>query len=171
MLTNVVDALLANLGALIPAKIVRSYQRGVKFRWGVDIGELGAGVHWFWPLIEDVEVKDIAEEVMNLPTQTVTTCDGHPVTFSVNIAYEVSDARAYWTQVQDFDASLSAASMTYLARRIRRETWEGLYSSQDAIESGLTRSLAQKLSRWGVRIVDVGITDLSRAKPVRLYQQ
>ena len=170
MIANVVDAILANLGALVPAKIVRSYQRGVKFRWGQDIGELATGLHWFWPLAESIEVKDVTEEVLNLPTQTVTTKDGQAVTFSVNIAYEVSDARAYWTAVQDFDASLSAASMTYLSRRIRAETWADLYEKQDALESGLTRSLAQKLSRWGVRIVDVGITDLCRAKPLRLYQ-
>jgi regulator of protease activity HflC (stomatin/prohibitin superfamily) len=169
MIANVVDALLANLGALIPAKIVRSYQRGVKFRWGVDVAELGAGLHWFWPLAESIEVKEVVEEVTNLPTQTVTTADGHAVTFSVNIAYEVQDARAYWTTVQDFDASLSAAAMTYLARELRERSWADLYGEQRKIESGLTRSLAQKLSRWGVRIVDVGITDLARARPIRLY--
>ncbi len=169
-----VDAIVSNLRALLefllPFRVLRPYQRGVVFRFGHYHRTAEDGFRWMWPFrIEEMEVIGVAEETRNLLSQTVTTKDDVPVTFSCNIVFRTVDAAKYLINVHDCEASLDALAMTHLAARVRDWTYEELLGGQRELERSLKGTLTTRVDKWGTEIVSVGFTDLVRAKPFRLF--
>lgn len=166
---NVVEAILNNVATLLPMRIVRGYERGVLFRWGTDVAELGAGLHWFLPGRESIEIVNVAPEVRNLPTQSVMTKDGHAVTFSCNVCYRITDARKMFTSVQSFDDAMTGYAMVHLAASIGGRTFASLKRNREDLEIELAETLTSKVRNWGAVIEWCGITDLVEARAYRLY--
>jgi regulator of protease activity HflC (stomatin/prohibitin superfamily) len=170
VIENLVDALLNNLQALVPVKVVYSYEQGVKFRRGVDIEQLEAGWHWYWPFVEHIELVNIQEEGVDLPLQTVTTKDGVEVTFSANVFFVVKSARLAFLGVQDLDHWISRRSASHLHRKVREWEYAELVSHQKDLETSLKETLSTRLKKYGVEIVSVELTDFVRTRAYRLLQ-
>jgi regulator of protease activity HflC (stomatin/prohibitin superfamily) len=171
-MTSFAETLLANLWTIIevvlPFRVVRVYQRGVKFRLGILKPTLEPGFHWIIPMIDQVDIVDVNQETKNLPNQSVTTKDGKAVTFSVNIIYETLDAALLFTAVQSHEESFTAVAMVHMAQRIREWEWHELLEGQKDLEKSLRDTLTTRVKPWGIRIVGVGITDLTQARPIRI---
>lgn len=167
--TTLVGWIGQNIAALVPFKIVRSYQRAVRFWLGKPGKELGQGFWWTIPGLLTIEVVDVRDDTANLPTQSVTTSDGKSVTFSANVRFSITDAVAYVTTVQQFDFSLTNIAMSHLAKRVRDNTLSDLLAEQRQLESSLRDTMTTRAKRWGVTIHEVGLTDLTCAKTMRFY--
>lgn len=172
------DLIAANLEPLLPWRVIYSYERGVAWRWGVNPRPLNPGIHLRIPLRDSIEKTNAAEEVRNLPTQSVVTRDGKAVVFSVNFGFIVDDPVKYFCGVQDFDASVEALAMTHLAKRVRSMDYteltglnEDLRNGLDELEKSLRSTLTTKLKEWGARCTQVGFTDfVESGAQVRLFQ-
>jgi regulator of protease activity HflC (stomatin/prohibitin superfamily) len=169
-----VDAIVQNLLAILrflsPVRVVRVYQRGVVFRFGIVVRTVAPGLRFLWPCkVEEMELVQVAEETRNLLSQTVTTADDISVTFSVNLVFRVIDPALYLCAVFNFDDSLDAFAMTHLAARAREQTWGELREGQKKLEASLKGTLTTRLDKWGAEIVSVGFTDMTKAQPFRLF--
>lgn len=185
MYTNFVELLFNNLLELLPFKIIRVYQRGIKFTFGhpytftgwlkvrkgetIQPKQLEPGFHWVFPLIQDIQILSVVPEVINLPTQTVTCQDDSNISFSANIEYRVVDAVKMFCEVQDFDQSLINIAMNKLSTYIRAQTYAEIYDCQDDIEAQIATDLTQKTMEWGVEVISVGITDLTKTRSYRIF--
>jgi regulator of protease activity HflC (stomatin/prohibitin superfamily) len=109
------------------------------------------------------------EQVYNLPTQSITTKDDVTVTFSANIRFRISDVLLNLTEVHNFEASLEGAAMVHLAQRVRAWSWKELVENQKKLETSLADTLTTRVKRWGVEILEVGLTDLVKGKVYRFY--
>lgn len=167
--TTLVEWIGQNVAELMPFRVVRPYQRGVRFTRGIYPTTLAPGWHWFVPIYQTIEIVGVAEDSINLPTQTIMTRDGQPLTFSGAILYRISDPVAYWCAVQDAQNSLRDKAMLFLARRLRRRTFAQAVRLQHRTEELLRGELSEKSGRWGIEICDVGLTDFSTARPYRIY--
>lgn len=167
--TTLVEFLTNNLLAFIPCVIIHSYERGIRFWKGRDVEELGPGLHWFVPFLGSIHVVYVVPEVINLPTQSLTTNDDHHISFSANIEFEVVDARAMFCGVQDFQHSLTNMAMNHLAQRVRDWSWMELREGQKKLESSMKDTLTTKVKKWGVNILSVGITDLVETQTYRVF--
>ena len=158
---TVVEHIFANVEKLLPFIIIKSYEEGVRWTLGKNPKRLLAGPHWRLPILHAIQVWDIVDEVMNLPTQSVITKDKKPVCFSVNIAFRIADIVAHACNVQDFLESTSGAAMTHLSKRVREKTLEELETPDGLreLETSLKGTLTTKMKRWGTEIIDVGFTD------------
>lgn len=168
--TSIVEIILQNLMELMPFRIIMSYQKGVRWTMGQNPKELAPGFHWCLPLRHSVEIVSCAEEFQNLPTQSVTTQDGKQICFSANIGYRITDAVAYFCEVQDFDKAVSALAMTHLAERVREKDYAWLVANQRDLERSLRGTLETRLKVWGAEVTKVGFTDYVQARQFRLFQ-
>lgn len=171
---NWIDALLSRIAELWPFARVRTWERGVRFRYwpwlkhpSVEVVAPGIWFAFWW--FEEVLAESVVQQTQNLPTQSITTKDDVAVSFSMNFLYEVTDIEAKCTKVHDFDESLVNLAMLHLAKRVRRVRWPYLRDHQARLERSIRRALEKQTSEWGVRIVDVGLTDMVRARQYRLY--
>jgi regulator of protease activity HflC (stomatin/prohibitin superfamily) len=156
-----VDAIIANLASLVPLKVVYSYQQGVRFHKGIDTALLEAGLYWYVPFVQKIEVVDTVPSVMDLPNQPITTKDDIIVTISANVTYEITDARLMWTKVQDFEDSLRG----HIAARAREWSYAELLAGQKELEKSLKGTLTTYVKDWGVRVLDVKLTAFVKARP------
>jgi regulator of protease activity HflC (stomatin/prohibitin superfamily) len=148
---------------------IRDYQRGVHFRKGLYLRTLDPGWWVRIPYVDDVEDVTVVDDVLDLPVQSITTKDGHMVSFSANIAYEIVDVHKMYCRVQDFETSLSRAAMNHLARKVRDWTWDELMLNQRDLEKSLRDTMTTRVKEWGVKVLDVGLTDLVQAQQYRVY--
>ena len=159
--------------ALLPFVIVKSFQEGVRWKWfGRHPSAIKPGLRlkvWFF---HTVDIYDVVDDVLDLPTQSVITKDGRLVCFSVNIGYRISDVVAHGCNVMDFHQSTAGLAMTHLSQRVRSMTFEEL-TAEDALkklETSLEGTLTTRMKRWGTEIFSVGFTTFSDArKPIRIF--
>lgn len=166
-----------NLAELLPFKVIPVYARGVRFFMGrlyehkghAWTGTLEPGLWarcpWLWP----IETINVVPQVTNLVTQTITTKDGQSLSFSANVEWEIVNATAAWTKVQDVENSVAFLCMSHLARKLRAYTLAEAIEGGRDLERSLEKSLSNRLSEWGVRVTDVGLTDMTRSRAFRLY--
>lgn len=171
---DVVGFLSDNFAKLVPVKIVRSYQQGVKFSDGRDVALLGPGWHWYWPFKQAIEVVDTAEDVIDCQVQSLTTkpddaTRSEEVTLSFVITFRITDARKLYVGLQDWQTNIERAARRYIHRRVRSWSYQELIDKQTQLESGLKDTLTGKFDKWGVEITDVGLTDLTSARNYRVY--
>jgi len=171
---NWIQALVENFERLLawtmPFRVIKVYERGVVLRLGKPDRVLDPGWRWILPFNIDVVTEIVVvERTMDLMVQSITTTDDVSVTFSVNMVYSVSDPMAHHTAVADFERSAEGYARIHLSQRARDKTWAELLADQKKLESSLEGTLSTRLARWGAEVVSVGFTDMTRAKPFRLF--
>lgn len=166
-----IDWLLSIWKEIVPVVVVESWEAGVRFRRGRPEAEpLSAGIWWFIPFLDRIEILPCRARFIDLPVQSVTTADGIEVALSANIGYEIVDAVKAYTEVHDYEESLGRLAAGHLHRRIHEWTYAELVAGLKALEKSLEGTLTTRAKHWGIVILDVGITDLVRAKAFRLLQ-
>lgn len=174
MAFDLVGFLGENLGKLVPVKIIKSYEQGVKFSDGRDVALLTTGWHWYVPFKQHIEVLSTAEDVLDLVVQSITTKPddqgrAEEVTVSFVVSFRIVDARKLYVGLQDYSENMERAARRYIHRRVRAWTYRELIDNQTQLEAGLKESLTKRFERWGVEITDVGFTDLTSARNYRVY--
>lgn len=149
-------------------RIVRTYEQGVRFTNGIHSEKpVSPGVYAVIPFFDDIEKVNIQEDTIDLPMQTVTTKDEKSVTLSWNVEYQVVDAVKHFMAVRDFDENMPRRAARHIASRVRDKTLVELTEDQKELEDSLKGTLNTKAKTWGVKILDVGITDIVQAKTYR----
>jgi len=176
-----------NLKALAPFRVIRDYQQGAKFtlghaggaahwiRWRTKGDEsqalpLVAGWHWFVPVFQDIEVVDVTPDAIDLKVQNVTTTDDIAVALSFNVEYVIADAVQFYLGIQDLEINFEAVARMVVSRRVRGKTWAEVYEGQKELEDEVKATLKRRAERYGVKVLDLGITDLGRTRVFRLLQ-
>ena len=163
------QVLLEFLRQFLPLVVIRDYQRGVRFVLGKARGPYAPGPYFSVPMVYEMESVVVVEQVVNLLNVAVRTKDGVCLTVSANVNYEVENAAHALCRVNDLDASMATEAMKYLHRLIRRATTDRLFTQQRKVERAIQDSLQRKVEGWGVRVIDVGLTDLVPTRFYRLY--
>ena len=156
---NVIATLLEWLRQFWPFVIVHSYERGVRFWLGRDTALLEPGVHAYVPFFGSVHPITVVQDYIRLGNQNLTTRDGKPLLVSCNVRYEVPDARAAFTQVQEFPTSLADAARQALVAEIRKYEYAELLGKQADLERDVKTAVNKVSSKWGVRVINVGLAD------------
>lgn len=168
-----IESILSRLAELWPWSRVKPWQRAVRSSFvpfgGIRVMVLEPGIARSIPWFDTLEIRDVQEDTWNLPTQSVTTKDDVAVTFSANFAYEIDDVRASVVNVREFQSSLQDLGMMHLAKRVRDMTWPELLAEQTDLEKSLRGTLTTRAKEWGVKITQVGITDLVKARQFRHF--
>ncbi len=155
-----------------PVRIVKSYQRGVRFALGHEPEELAPGWWLHVPFFMSIDAVDVVQDVVDLDIQAITTKDGKSVVISANVTFRITDAVAHWTSVQDFEENLPRMASRHVMAKAREWTWEELLAHQKDLERSLKETLNTRIARlgWGAEVDDVGLTDLVLARQWRMFQ-
>jgi regulator of protease activity HflC (stomatin/prohibitin superfamily) len=152
-----------------PVRVVFSYQQGVRFWRGADTALLRTGVYAFWPILGDIEVHTTAQDVEWIGAQSFTTKDKHSVTVDGKILYKIRNARLWFVNVTEFKTSLAGICEIHMMRAVRNLTLDELLAKQAEIEAELKEVLSAAAFKWGVEVLDYGITNLTVARAFRLF--
>jgi regulator of protease activity HflC (stomatin/prohibitin superfamily) len=143
-------------------KIVREYQRLVLFRLGRSRagGELGPGIIWVWPVIDQVVWVDLRESYLEIPEQTCITKDNAPISVDFLIYWKVVEPSLSVIQVRNFAGAAQGIATTTLRAVVGDIPLDDVLAKREQINQILRTKLDEVTGRWGVKITSVEIREI-----------
>jgi regulator of protease activity HflC (stomatin/prohibitin superfamily) len=129
---------------------------------------LTTGVYLNIPLLWTIETRTCAEEAMISTPHTVTTQDGRSLLIAVTVRYVIEDLQKWYTEVQDFDATILNVVTTEACRLVSQYTLAEASANTNKILTRLSEWLAEECEPWGVGIIAVGFHTFSPTKCISL---
>src|SRR5256886_5923147 len=149
---------LALLGSSI--KIVREYERVVKFTLGRLVGAKGPGVGLNVPIVNRVNKIDLRERSLEVPHQTCITKDNAPTDIDFLIYYKVVEATQSIVQVQNFTGASIGIATTTLRAVVGDIPLDELLAKREQINNVLRTKLDEVTERWGIKVTNVEIREI-----------
>lgn len=153
------------LGLFIPRLvIVRSTHAGVRFRYGKQATAIKPGLCVYWPIVTEVEVIAVARQTLNLPSQSLTTKDGHRVVVGGMVVYSITDVVASMAKAWDVADAIKDVSMSAITKVITKMEYADILGDITGdVQAAITKETRRTLKSFGVRVYRTAITDFSKA--------
>ncbi len=148
-------------------KIVPDYQRLVVFRLGRVIGAKGPGLIILIPFIDQPIWVDLREQVREIPAQTSITADNAPISIDFLWYYKVFDPVQSVVQVQNFEMAAQGIASTTLRAVIGGIGLDSVLSEREKINTSLRTRLDEVTERWGVKVTNVEIREITPPRDVQ----
>ena len=97
---------------LFSLKIVKEYERGVKFTLGKYSGLMSPGLRVVVPIIQTWERVDIRVKVVDVPDQDAITKDNVSLKVNAVLYYKVADSKKAIIEVERFNYAVSQLAHT-----------------------------------------------------------
>jgi regulator of protease activity HflC (stomatin/prohibitin superfamily) len=157
-----VVAVLLVLGFLyLSVRIVREYQRNVVFRFGRCIGTKGPGIIFLIPVIDRPVLVDLREQYLEIPRQTAITKDNAPISIDFIVFHRVIDPVDSVVKIQDFAGAAENIASTTLRSVVGDMPLDDVLSKRDQMNSVLQSKLDEVTERWGVKITNVELREIT----------
>jgi regulator of protease activity HflC (stomatin/prohibitin superfamily) len=146
---------------IFPVRIVREYQLIVLFRLGRCIGTRGPGVVVLIPFFDRPIIVDLRERYLEIPNQTAITKDNAPIQIDFIIFYKVADAKETVLKVQNFAGAAQNIAATTLRSVVGDMLLDDVLSKRDEMNALLRTRLDEVTERWGVKITNVEVREIT----------
>lgn len=148
-------------------RVIQPDEGGVRTTCGRWPKVLKAGIHWVAPIIGEMRVIPVKEQVLDIRTQSLRTKDGVSVVVGVTVAYEVLDTYRAAYEVQDWDQSLSNEILSVVGREIRSRTIDQCVGEE--LSTAICKELRKvATANWGLKIIRVGVSDFDKCRSLRI---
>ena len=148
-------------------KIVPEYQRLVVFRLGRCIGAKGPGLIILIPFVDRAVRVDLREQVREIPAQTSITNDNAPINIDFLWYYKVVDPIQSVLAVGNFELAAQGIATTTLRSVIGGIMLDGVLSERETINTSLRVRLDEVTERWGVKVTNVEIREITPPRDVQ----
>ena len=148
-------------------KIVPEYQRLVVFRLGRSIGAKGPGLIILIPFVDRAVRVDLREQVREIPAQTSITNDNAPINIDFLWYYKVIDPIQSVLAVGNFELAAQGIATTTLRSVIGGIMLDGVLSERETINTSLRVRLDEVTERWGVKVTNVEIREITPPRDVQ----
>jgi regulator of protease activity HflC (stomatin/prohibitin superfamily) len=141
-------------------RILKEYERGVKFRLGRLVRKpMGPGIVFviFPPIFETLVKVDMRTVTLDVPPQDVISRDNISVKVSAVLYYRVVDPLKAVVEIEDFAYATSQIAQTTLRSLIGHFTLDEMLSNRDTISEKVQSLVDQQTEPWGVKILNVEI--------------
>ncbi len=143
------------------AKITRQYERAVVFRFGKLLGERGPGLFFIIPIADRIVKVDLRVRELDVPKQTVISCDNVTLDVDAVIYYKVIDATKAIIEVEDFEAATLLLAQTTLRDILGQNELDTILSDRDDLNLRIKEILDSITEPWGMHVVMVTMRDVS----------
>lgn len=165
------------IGKFFPRWIILDVtEAGVKYVRGSNVKRLGPGIHFWWPVVTPApQTYPIKFQADDLRSQTFMTADtDHEMTVVVGgmITYEVVDIMKLLPEVFRASQTVKVMALGCIHRVCCRMTWTELREAQrkGTLDTKLRNAAKEALEPFGVRVIDVQLTDLARSRVLKIMQ-
>ncbi|HEV8536443.1 MAG TPA: SPFH domain-containing protein [Candidatus Limnocylindria bacterium] len=149
--------------------IVPEYQRLVVFSFGKFQGVYGPGlVLLLPPPIQFVaQTVDLREFVVEIPQQTCITKDNAPISIDFLIYQKVVDPKDSFLNIQNFRTAITGIATTTLRAVVGNIPLDDVLAKREQINEELRVKLDEITHRWGVKVTNVEIKELTPPREVQ----
>ncbi|MDP9275601.1 MAG: SPFH/Band 7/PHB domain protein [Chloroflexota bacterium] len=149
--------------------IVPEYQRLIVFRLGSFEKTAGPGIVLLLPPpIQSVaQTVDLREFVVEIPQQTCITKDNAPISIDFLIYQKVVDPKDSFLNIQNFRQAIQGIATTTLRAVVGNIPLDDVLAKREQINEELRIKLDDITHRWGVKVTNVEIKELTPPRDVQ----
>ena len=160
-LAAIVAALLTALLVLSSTHIALSWEKVVVLRFGKFSRSKGPGLYFTIPFIEQTALKaDQRIMVTGFGAEETLTSDLVPINVDAVLFWMVFSAKKACVEVEDYSAAVAWVAQTAMRKAIGRATVAEVAMRRDQLDAELKDAIEEKLSPWGIDIIDVEVRDI-----------
>jgi regulator of protease activity HflC (stomatin/prohibitin superfamily) len=148
---------------------VKDYERIARFRFGKFEGMKGPGIVVALPIVHAKVWVDTRTEVLDIPRQTNITKDNAPIDidFLVYMRVDVNDAERAVLEVENYHNAVVGLATTTLRAVIGDIPLDDVLSQRDRINELIRARLDQETARWGIKVTNVEIRELTPPREIQ----
>jgi regulator of protease activity HflC (stomatin/prohibitin superfamily) len=149
--------------------IVPEYQRLIVFRLGSFEKTAGPGIVILLPPpIQSVaQTVDLREFVVEIPQQTCITKDNAPISIDFLIYQKVVEPKDSFLNIQNFRQAIQGIATTTLRAVVGNIPLDDVLAKREQINEELRVKLDDITHRWGVKVTNVEIKELTPPRDVQ----
>jgi len=136
-------------------KIVKEYQRGVKFTLGKYAGIMNPGLRLVIPILQSWRRVDIRVKAVDVPDQDAITKDNVSIKVNAVLYYKVVDAKRAIIEVEEFNFATSQLSQTTMRDVVGEVTLDELLSKRDMVSTRIREIVDKATDPWGIKVESV----------------
>lgn len=142
---------------LASLKIVKEYERGVKFTLGKYSGKMQPGLRIVIPLIQSWERVDLRVKAVDVPDQDCITKDNVSVRVNAVLYFKVSNSEKAILQVENYFYAVSQLSQTTMRDIVGEVTLDELLNQRDEISQRIQQIVDKATDPWGIKVDSVDL--------------
>lgn len=141
-------------------KIVKEYERGVKFTLGKYAGIMDPGLRLIIPVFQTWQKIDMRVNVIDVPYQDCITKDNVSVKINAVLYFKVINAEKSVIQVERYIYAVSQLAQTTMRNVVGEVTLDQLLSNRDQISNKIEIIVDKATDPWGIKVDSVDVKDV-----------
>ncbi len=141
-------------------KVVKEYDRGVRFTLGRYSGIMNPGLNFIVPILQSWKRVDIRTKAVDVPDQDCITKDNVSVNVNAVIYYKVESAEKAILEVIDYRYAMSQLAQITMRNVVGEVTLDELLSQRDAISERIRLIVDKASDPWGIKVESVELKDI-----------
>ena len=139
--------------------IIKQFERSIILRLGKYHKQIGPGINYRIPFIDNVLVVDIRERVREFKAERMLTKDNVPVTIDAILRYKIIKDRTNDAilNVENFNEMIQQVSQTTLRNNIGSSLFQDILSKREEIDQHIRSIISNEASNWGIEVAGVEI--------------
>jgi regulator of protease activity HflC (stomatin/prohibitin superfamily) len=148
-------------------KVVKEYERGVKFTLGKFVGVMEPGLGTVIPLIQSWERVDMRVKAVDVPRQESITRDNVTVEIDAVIYYRVRDAKKAILEVEKYMYAVQQLAQTTMRNIVGEVDLDALLAERERISRQIREIIDEATDPWGIAVQSVELKDIILAENMK----
>jgi hypothetical protein len=140
--------------------VVYDGQHGLKFTLGRAKHVVGPGVHFKWPIFQKIRVEETKHTTLDLEPQVVQLADDLVYEVDAKMLYQITNLHKSLIEVDDLVTAMQNRVVLAIQRVVSAQTRDTI-THTDAMVATILEDLVRMEEQWGVRILQLGFSNLS----------
>ncbi len=136
-------------------KVVKEYERGVRFTLGKFTGIMKPGLRLIIPVLQTWQRVDIRVKAIDVPDQDAITKDNVSLKVNAVLYYKVSDSQKAVIEVEQFGYAVSQLAQTTMRDVVGEVTLDELLSKRDDVSKRIREIVDKATDPWGIKVDSV----------------
>ena len=142
---------------LASLKVVKEYERGVRFTLGKYTGMMKPGLRMVIPVIQSWERVDLRVKAVDVPDQDCITKDNVSVRVNAVLYFKVAEAEKAIIGVENYFYATSQLSQTTMRDIVGEVTLDELLRERDEISKKIKMVVDKATDPWGIKVESVDL--------------
>ena len=148
-------------------KVVKEYERGVKFMLGKFVAVLEPGLRTVIPFIQSWERVDMRVKAVDLPRQESITRDNVTVEVDAVIYYRVRDAKKAILEVEEYSYAVEQLAQTTMRNIVGEVDLDALLAERERTSRQIREVIDEDTDPWGIEVQSVELEDIILAENMK----
>ncbi|NQU78838.1 slipin family protein [Candidatus Woesearchaeota archaeon] len=141
-------------------KVVKEYEKGVKFTLGKYTGLMHPGLRLVVPLLQAWERVDMRVKAVDVPSQECISKDNVSIKVNAVLYYKVEKAEKVIIEVEDFMYAVSQLAQTTMRNIVGEFELDEILQKRDKIATKIREIVDKDTDPWGIDVGKIEIKDI-----------